>query len=126
MAKKAQKKEPEHHKANFVQKVGSWSFIAGLIIAIIAGFWPIGAAVTSLLILLGLVVGILNVTGKEINSFLFAALVLVVMSSMGGQLLGAIQFVGPMLKSVFSAMLLFIIPAAVVVSLKAIWALAEE
>jgi hypothetical protein len=72
-----------------------------------------------------LIVGFLNVTGKETNSFLFSTLVLVVMASMGGQLLSEIQFVGPMLQNMFSAMMLFIIPGAVIVALKAIWALAE-
>jgi hypothetical protein len=110
---------------NVVQKVGSWAFIVGLIIAIIAGFWPLGTVMTSILIILGLIVGFLNVTGKETNSFLFSTLVLVVMASMGGQLLSEIQFVGPMLQNMFSAMMLFIIPAAVIVALKAIWALAE-
>ncbi|MBW2972463.1 hypothetical protein KY359_05495 [Candidatus Woesearchaeota archaeon] len=111
---------------NMVQKVGSWAFIIGLIIAIIAGFWPLGTVMTTILIIMGLIVGFLNVTGKETNSFLFSALVLVVMSSMGGQLLSEIQFVGPMLQNMFSAMMLFIIPASVIVALKAIYALAEN
>ena len=111
--------------ANMVQKVGSWAFIVGLIIAIIAGFWPLGTAMTSVLIILGLIVGFLNITGTETNSFLFASLVLVVMTSMGATALGAIKFVGPMLTNMFSAMMLFIIPAAVIVALKAIYALAE-
>lgn len=110
---------------NVVQKVGSWAFIVGLIVAIIAGFWPIGTTMTTVLIILGLIVGFLNVTGKETNSFLFASLVLVVMTSLGGQLLSSIQFVGPMLQSIFTAMMLFIIPAALIVALKAIYALAE-
>jgi len=110
---------------NIIQQVGSWAFIIGLIIAIIAGFWPLGTTMTSVLIILGLIVGFLNVTGKETNSFLFSTLVLVVMASMGGQLLANIQFVGPMLQNMFSAMMLFIIPTALVVALKAIYALAE-
>ena len=109
-----------------IQKVGSWAFIIGLIVAIIAGFWQLGTVMTTILIIFGLIVGFLNVTGKETNSFLFSALVLVVMSSMGGQLLGAIQYIGPMLQSIFSAMMLFIIPAGVIVALKAIYALAED
>lgn len=112
---------------NAVQKAGSWAFIIGIIIAIIAGFWPLGTVMTSVLIILGLIVGFLNVTASETNSFLFAALVLVVMSSLGGQLLGEVnKYVGPMLQSVFSAMMLFIIPAALIVALKAIYALAES
>jgi len=114
------------HVTNTIQKAGSWAFIVGLIIAIIAGFWPLGTVMTSVLIILGLIVGFLNVTGKETNSFLFSTLVLVVMSSMGGQLLSTIQYIGPMLQSIFSAMMLFIIPAAVVVALKAIYALVKN
>jgi len=109
-----------------VQKIGSWAFIIGLVIAIIAGFWPLGAVMTSILIVLGLLVGFLNIAGHETNSFLFATLVLVVVSSMGGNLLSKISIVGPILESVFSAMVVFIIPAAVVVALKAIYALAKE
>lgn len=111
---------------NVVQRVGSWAFIIGLIIAIIAGFWPLGTAMTSTLIILGLIVGFLNVTGKESNSFLFASLVLVVVTSTGATALSTIKFVGPMLQNMFSAMMLFIIPAAVIVALKAIYSLAEN
>ena len=113
-------------QVNMVQKAGSIAFIIGLIIAVVAGFWPLNPWMTSVLIVLGLIVGFLNVTGKETNSFLFATLVLTVMASMGGQLLAGIQYVGPMLQNMFSAMMLFIIPSAVVVALKAIWALAEN
>ncbi|MBW2968304.1 hypothetical protein KY362_07505, partial [Candidatus Woesearchaeota archaeon] len=88
---------------NMMQKIGSWAFIVGVILAIIAGFWPLGTVMTSILIILGLIVGFLNVTGKETNSFLFATLVLVVMTSMGGQVLSNIQYVGPMLSSIFQA-----------------------
>jgi hypothetical protein len=111
---------------NVVQKVGSIAFIIGLIIAIIAGFWPLGAVMTTVLIVLGIIVGFLNVTGKETNSFLFASLVLVVMATQGGQLLSSIQYVGTMLQSIFTAMVLFIVPAALIVALKAIYALAED
>lgn len=112
-------------KDNVVQKAGGWAFIVGIIISIIAGFWPLGTIMTSVLVLIGLVVGFLNVTGKETNNFLFSTLVLVVMASLGGQLLSSIQYVGPMFQSIFTAMLLFIIPAALIVALKAIYALAE-
>ena len=112
-------------KVNVIQKVGSWAFIIGVIIAIIAGFWQLGPVMASILIIMGLVVGFLNVTGKETNSFLFAALVLAVMSSLGGQLLGDLMYMGAFLQSIFSAIMLFIIPAALIVALKAIYALAE-
>jgi hypothetical protein len=113
-------------QVNMVQKVGSWAFIAGLIIAIIAGMYEIGPVLTSILIILGLIVGFLNVTGKETNTFLFTTLVLVVMAGFGGQVLSGVTYVGPFLQSMFSAMMLFLIPAALIVALKAIYALAEN
>ena len=112
-------------QVNVVQKVGSWAFIVGIIIAIIAGFWQLGTVMTSILIILGLIVGFLNVTGKETNSFLFSALVLVVMSGVAGPLLSDIQYIGLMLQEIFRAMMLFIIPASLIVALKAVYALAE-
>jgi hypothetical protein len=111
--------------ANTIQKVGSWAFIVGLLLAIIVGAWPLGTVATSVLILLGLIVGFLNVTSGESNSYLFSSLVLVVISGLGGEQLGHIELIGPMLQSEFSAMMVFIIPGAVVVALKAIYALAE-
>ena len=113
-------------KAKTLQKVGSWAFIVGIILAILIGAWPMGTVATSILIILGLAVGFLNVSGGECNSFLFASLVLVVISSFGGQLLGNIAFIGPVLQSIFKAMMLFIIPAAVIVALKSIYSLAED
>ncbi|MBI5398625.1 hypothetical protein HZB03_04130 [Candidatus Woesearchaeota archaeon] len=113
-------------KVSMVQKVGSWAFIAGLLIAVVAGFWPIGPAVTSVLIVLGLVVGFLNVTGAETQSFLFASVSLVIVASLGGNVLSSIQAVGPVLQNIFSTIVLFVLPATIVVCLKAIYALASE
>ncbi len=111
---------------NVIQLIGSATFIIGVILAIIAGFWPLSEVVTSTLIISGLIVGFLNVTPKESNNFLFVTLVLAVISSMGGQVLGQLDAVGGFLQNVFSAMILFIIPAGVVVALKAIYSLAEN
>ena len=52
------------------QKIGHYSFIGGVIIAVVLGLVPaatLGTAaawLASLLVILGLVVGFLNVTGK--------------------------------------------------------------
>ena len=113
-------------KKNLINNIGGWAFLVGVIIAIIAGFFPIGGPTTSVLIVLGLVVGFLNVTGDEVNNFLFAALVLVIVASMGGNMLGQIGSIGKYLQGIFSGMLLFIVPAAVVVALKSILFLERE
>ena len=104
-------------KTNTIQKVGSWAFIIGVLIAIIAGFFPLSPVLTSILIVLGLIVGFLNITGTETNQFLFAALVLVVVAGVGGGLLSQIQTIGEVLKTIFAGMMTFVVPATIVVAL---------
>ena len=42
-------------KHTLVQKVGSWSFLVGIVIAMAAGFWELNALIVSVLIVLGMV-----------------------------------------------------------------------
>lgn len=131
MAKKMLKPEQivqqivKQHKNKLVI-AGSWAFIIGVVISLIAGIWPLGTYSVGALIVLGLIVGFLNIEDKETNSFLFAALVLVVMASMGGSLLGELAVVGGVLKSIFSAVVVFVIPAALIVALKSIYLIARQ
>lgn len=109
-----------------MQLVGSWAFIVGVIIAIVAGFWPLTATVVSVLIALGLIVGILNVTATETTRFLLAAVALVIVSAFGGNNLSLIQGIGPYIDSIVKAMITFIMPATIIVALKAIYLVARE
>ena len=118
-------------KENTIQKVGSWAFIIGIVIAIIAGLVYAGegqlsAAIVSILVVLGLIVGFLNVTGKETMSFLAASVSLVLVTYFGGNALGSITVIGAYLVSIFSAIMAFVMAATIIVSLKAIWALAAD
>lgn len=114
---------------NLLIKIGSWAFIIGIVIALIAGIFSKGtgnAITTSVLIVLGLIVGFLNVTGKETTPFLLATVSLVLVSALGGNILGQVATVGPYLQGVLSSMMTFVIPATIIVALKAIWALAHD
>ena len=69
------------------KRVGNYSFIIGVIIAIILGIVSLGAAtpwLASLLVILGLIVGFLNVTGSETKEFLIVAAVLMIVAGLGG------------------------------------------
>jgi len=110
-------------KSPMMQKVGSWAFIIGIIIAIIAGFAPLNAVVTGILVFLGLLVGFLNITAKESNTFLFTALVLVVVADFGG---GKLVSLTPILKNMLDAIIVFIVPATLIVSFRAIYQLAKN
>lgn len=117
---------------NTLTKVGSWSFIIGVILALAGGLISGllgpngGSVVAAILVLLGLIVGFLNVTGKEAMPFLLAAVSLVIVATQGSILLSILPIVGDYFKSVFSAMTAFIIAATVVVALKAIYGLAKD
>ena len=116
-------------KTSTVAMVGRWAFIIGVIIALIAGYVStiVGNTITtSVLIVMGLLVGFLNVTEKETKDYLLAAVVLVIVTSMGGSALGTVAIVGPYIQSVLSAIMTFVMPAAIIVSLKAIYALAQD
>jgi hypothetical protein len=113
---------------DLVTKVGSWAFIIGIIVALLIGiFNPSSTPVaTTVLIVLGLIVGLLNVTGRETTPFLLATVSLVIVSSMGGNVLAGVAKVGPILQGVLSAIMTFVIPATIIVALKAIYALAHD
>ncbi|MFA5796746.1 MAG: hypothetical protein WC916_01755 [Candidatus Woesearchaeota archaeon] len=114
---------------NLLAKVGSWAFIIGVIIALLVGIVSAGkggAVTTSILILLGLIVGFLNVTGKETTPFLLATVSLVIVAALGGNTLASVATVGLYLAGILNALMTFVIPATIIVALKAIWALAHD
>jgi hypothetical protein len=115
------------------KKVGQYSFIVGIIVAVVLGLAiPALEGATpwlvSLLILLGLIVGFLNVATKETQGFLIVGVVLVLLSYAGGAgaTLGGVMYIGIYLQGIFQALLAFIIPAVVVVGLKDILRLAKN
>lgn len=119
------------------KKIGAYSFIVGIIIAVILGVaiglnLSLGAQttawLTSILIILGLLVGFLNVTGKDTKDFLLVSTVLVIVAYAGGasSALGSVEIIGPVLKGVFDALLAFVVPATVIVALKELVELAQS
>ena len=121
-------------ESNVEQKIGHYSFIGGVIIAVVLGLFstqvgPTSAAwLASLLVVLGLIVGLLNVSGKETKEFLTVATVLVIASFAGGasETLGGVQIIGSYLSGIFDNILAFVVPALVVVGLKDIWSLGQN
>ncbi len=112
------------------KRVGNYSFIIGVIIAIVLGIVSLGAAtpiLASLLVVLGLIVGFINVTGKETKEFLLVATVLIIATAMGGAsaTLSGVQYIGQYLSGILTQVLAFVVPATVVVALKDIWGLGQ-
>ena len=110
-------------KINMLVMAGSWLFIVGIILAIIAGFWPLSTVWTAILIVIGLLVGLLNVTSGEAKTFLLTAAVLVIVANFGGPILANV-WIG--LQRMLNAIIVLTIPATIVVAVKQLFALAKD
>jgi hypothetical protein len=104
-----------------LEMVGKWAFIVGLVLAVIAGLLFSAAWMVWVLVLLGVIVGLLNVTGAETQGFLIAAIAF----TLAATALSAIPFVGGMLTSILSYVGAFVSGAMVVVALKSLFASAR-
>lgn len=94
--------------------IGHWSFILGLIISVIAGFGGQIPALMTVLIVLGLIVGFLNVTEKESTAFLVGVIALLLIGLSGLATVSYISWAVPILINVIA----FIGAAGLVVAVK--------
>jgi hypothetical protein len=108
-----------------MQRIGHYSFIVGILIAIIVALFPAlrGDMSVWILVILGIIVGLLNVTTKEVSGFLIATIALIIASSASALSLSVI-WIG--LTQILGNVIIFVAPAAIIVSVKAIFALAAE
>ena len=110
-------------------RIGGLFFVLGALIAILGGIVYPGtpnAALSTVLIVLGIIVGLLNVTMREAHGFLLATASLVVVTALGGAVLGNIAFVGAYMAGVLHSVMTFVVPASIIVALKAVYVLAED
>ena len=118
--------------------IGAWAFFIGVILAVLIGLAttivpiPIivsyNAQIYALLVILGLIVGFMNIPGKDAQTFLWAGAILVVVSKFGmdsvrGSLIGI--GVGDAVASIFGALLALFVPATIVMALKTIFSMSK-
>ena len=104
--------------------VGFWAFILGLVIAVVCGIvLPANPAIIIVLIILGIIIGFLNINAKEAMLFLIATIALVVVGNVFAPLtmLGVGKILGSMLAYVATLMA----PAAIIAAIKALWAVGK-
>ncbi len=117
------------------QQVGGYAFLAGAAIAIIAGLLSAagqasvlgsaGAWVPLVLVILGLVVGFLNIKDKEVDRFIIASIALLGLAGSAGGL-NQIPAIGVYLVSVVQNVAVFVAPAVLLVALTTIKSMASE
>ena len=110
------------------ERVGGWAFLLGAVVAVILGLiqatafqgWVIG-----LLLVLGVVVGFLNISDKEIVPFLVACVAFLVAAPAFGATVSSIVSGFGWLSSVLSHVAVLVLPGAIIASVKTIVALAS-
>jgi len=120
------------------QKIGSYAFLIGIIIAIVLGIVAVlvpsvlgntSGLIALVLVILGLIVGFLNIKDKHISDFLIATIAVTVVGGTAGGLILLDQVISPagtILAAIVGNVVALAAPAALVVGLKQIWALAKE
>lgn len=112
--------------------LGSWSFLVGLLLAVLLGVGLTGPYATQMywvVFLLGIVVGLLNITSQEASAFLTAGTVLVLVSYLGADVLGVAAQAGlglDKLVSILQSILTLFVPATIVVAVRAVFGLARS
>lgn len=97
-------------------EVGRWSFVIGLLIAVLVGLSVEIPGVAGVLFLLGILVGFLNVGERESSSFLISVIALLGVGVAGLQL----GILTPIISNVLAQFVSFVSAAALVVALKQI------
>lgn len=116
-----------------MDKVGGWSFLVGIVVAIVISFMVMlaGSGVPAwaiwLLAILGVIVGALNVSPTETKMFLLAAVAFLLsfqsLSSIAGLLGGTLE---SGVSAFFQLMAVFVAPAAAVVAVVAIFHITRD
>jgi len=91
--------------------LGHWALIIGIILAVIAGFTAI-PSLPVVLFILGLIVGLLNIKGRESTPFLVAVIALLLIGVAG------LQLGGEVVVSILNNFIAFMAAAGLIVALK--------
>lgn len=109
--------------------VGALFFVLGAGVAVLGGLaFPGGlnAILSVILVVLGVVVALLNISLKEVNSFLLAVTSLVIMTALGGAVLAQAPVFGAYFKGVMDSVLAFVVSSGIVVAFRLIYRLARD
>jgi len=113
--------------------VGAYAFLVGVVLAVIFGIFnssldDAGGLFYSTLVIIGLIVGFMNISDRDSNTFLIASLSLVIVGALGMEPLKYIagtNYVVGTLRNVLGSLLMLFVPATIVVALKTVFAMAK-
>lgn len=106
-----------------MERLGGWAFLIGVVLAIVFGaLGSVTGSIITILVILGIVVGLINITEKEVSPFLMAGAVLVIVAALGKDVLSEVTIVGNILYAIIA----LFVPATIVVALKSVLGMAKR
>lgn len=113
--------------------LGAYAFLIGVVLAVMMGLFnqsleSAGGLFYTALVLIGLIVGVMNTSDKNSQTFLLASLSIVIVGAMGVDALKYItleNYAVASLRNVLGSLSLLFIPATVVVALKTVFSMAK-
>ena len=103
-------------------KLGAWAFLVGIILAVVFAFVTYGTWLPWTLVVIGLVVGLLNITETEVSPFLMAGTILVIVAAFGADVMGTIMY----LQNILNNIMMLFVPATIIVALKSVFTMARN
>jgi hypothetical protein len=124
-----------------MEKIAHWAFVACVVIAIVMGL-VVGymfynsdtntvnanADVTLILLILGIIVGLITITAKEVTPFLIATIALIVasISNVWAPLSTIHALLADWATYILNYIVAFVAPAAVIIAIKAVFAMEKS
>ena len=105
-----------------MEQMGKWAFIVGFVICVVAGLVIAQPWMYWVLAVLGLIVGVLNITALETQRFLIASIALMLSATS----IIAIPIIGVAVTAVLYNIVVFISAAVLVVALKSLFEIAKD
>ncbi len=115
-------------QGGLVVALGAIAFLAGMLLAIIGGgLSRDNGTIVLVLVVLGIIVGLFNITSREMIPFLVAAVALVVVGTVGAfsSLDDITDGLGRVLNGMVDYIAVFMTPAAIITAIKVVWSLAR-
>lgn len=100
-----------------ISNVGKWSFLAGLVLAIVAGFFNIPFALT-ILAIIGLIVGLINVAQKKSQEYLVAVIALLIIGTATIQAFSVLGTLYGIYTSILTNVIAFVASSGIIVAIK--------
>jgi hypothetical protein len=107
--------------------VGKWAFLIGILLAVLAGFWTI-SGLAIILVILGLIVGFLNITAAEVESYLVAVIALLVIGTASLQVLtkaGELGATIEVIQTMVTNLISFVAASGLVVAIRVVLSLGD-